>query len=65
MGDHVFLKVMPKRERLGLVSGESYGCLLIGTTANFIDCSCGNPCLHAPEVYSRSDSCSGLGQACC
>ena len=22
------------------------------------------PCLHAPEVHPRSDSCGGLGRAC-
>ena len=42
-----------------------YSCVSVGFTAKFIGCSCGVPCLHAPEVYSRSDSCSGLGRACC
>ena len=24
----------------------------------------GVPCLYAPKIHSRSDSCGGLGQAC-
>ena len=38
--------------------------LPVGVTAKLIRCSCGIPCLHAPEVHSRSNSCGGLGQAC-
>ena len=39
-----------------------YSCISLGTTTEFIECSCGVPCLHALEVHSRSDSCSGLGE---
>ena len=48
----------------GTLEGR-YGCLPVGFTAKIIECSCCIPCLHALEVHSRSDSCSGLGQACC
>ena len=41
-----------------------YGCLPVGFTAKLIECSCGVPCLHAPEVHFRFDSCGGLGRAC-
>ena len=41
-----------------------YNCLLVGFIAKFIGCSCGVPFLHALEVHSRSNSCSGLGRAC-
>ena len=64
MRDHVFLKVMPKRGVVKFGKEESYrgtregryGFLPIGITSKFIECSCGIPCLHALEVYSRSDS---------
>ena len=36
---------------------------LVSATAKLIWCSCGISCLHSPKVHSRSDSCSGLGQA--
>ena len=49
----------PSRYSKGLVQ------LSVGTTAKFIECSCGIPCLHALEVHSRSDSCSGFGRVCC
>ena len=82
MGDHDFLKVMPKRgmvrfgkrgklsskyigpfkvlERVGAVA---YWLALTpslsgGVIAKLIRCSFGIPCLHAPEVHSRSNSCS-------
>ena len=42
-----------------------YDCLPVEFTVKLIKCSCGTPCLHPPEVHSRSDSCSGLGRACC
>ena len=81
MGDHVFLKVMPKRgvvrfDKRGKLSQRYFGALqgtrgggynqvFIGITARLIGCSCGIPCLHALKVNSRSESCSGLGQTCC
>ena len=79
-GDHVFLKVMPKR---GMVRFGKQGKLLlkfigpfevlerVGTVAYRLALppslsSVHNiPCLNALEVYSRSDSCGGLGRACC
>ena len=42
-----------------------YGCLSVGVTAKLIECLCGIPCLHAPKVHSKSDSCGGLEQAYC
>ena len=41
---------------------DGYSCISVDSTAEFIECSCGVPCLHDPEVHSRSDSCSGLGK---
>ena len=41
-----------------------YSCLSIGTIAKFIECSCVIPCLHAPKVHPKSDSCDELGRAC-
>ena len=41
-----------------------YSCLSVGTIAKFIECSCSIPCLHAPEIHPRSNSCGGLGRAC-
>ena len=41
-----------------------YNCLSIAFTTKFIGCSCNVPCLHAPEVHSKFDSGSGLGQTC-
>ena len=81
VGDHVFLKVMPKRG-VGQVRQEGkaiveiyralrgtregrYSCLSVGVTTKPIGCSCGIPCLYAPEIHSRSDSYGGLGRACC
>ena len=40
-----------------------YGCIAVGFTVEFIECTCGIPCLHALEVHPRSDSCGGLGRA--
>ena len=40
-----------------------YSCISVGFIAEFIRCPRGIPCYHAPEVHSRSDSCSGLGRA--
>ena len=62
MGDHVFLKVYWTLR--GTLEG-GYDCLPVGVTAKLIGCSCGSLCLHAPKVHSKSDSCSGLGLACC
>ena len=41
-----------------------HSCVLIGATTELIRCPRGVPCLRAPEVYSRSSSCGGLGRAC-
>ena len=49
---------------LGTRDGR-YDCLSVGIISKLIECSCGIPCLHAPEVHSRSNSCSGLRLACC
>ena len=38
-------------------------CVSVGITVEFIECPQGIPCLHAPEVHSRSNSCSGIGRA--
>ena len=40
-----------------------YSCISVGFIAKFIRCPRGIPCLHAPEIHSKSDSCSGLGLA--
>ena len=37
-----------------------HSCISVGATTELIRCPCGVPRLHAPEVYSRSSSCSGL-----
>ena len=42
-----------------------YSWVSIGFTTKFIRYSCSVPYLHAAEVHSRSDSCSGIGRACC
>ena len=39
-----------------------YSYVPVGVTVRFIGCSCGIPCLHAPKVHSKSNSCSGLGK---
>ena len=41
-----------------------YSCVSVEFTAKLIGCSCNVPCLHAQEVHSISDSCSGLRRAC-
>ena len=67
MGDQVQQvgKVVSEIYRALLGTREDrYGCLPTGVTAKSIGCSCGILCLHAPKVYSKFDSCSGLGQAC-
>ena len=38
-----------------------HSCVLIGITTEFMGCPRGIPFLHAPEVHSISNSCSGLG----
>ena len=77
VGDHVFLKVMPKRgvvrfgkrgklsprfigpfeilERIGTIAYRlALPPIMLGVDEVFLR-------LHAPEVYSRSSSCGGLG----
>ena len=77
VGGHVLLKVMPKRGvvifgKQGKISPRYIGPFealeRVGAIAyrlalppSFIGCLYGIPCLHAPEVHSKSDSCSGLG----
>ena len=82
MGDHVFLKVMPKREvirfsKRGKLSPRYIGPFEIlervGLIAYRLELPLrlsgvhegGVSLLHAPEVYSRSNSCSGLRKDCC
>ena len=75
--DHVFLKVMPKRgsgqvqqARETITEGhwafrdtqeDRHCCVPVGVTAQHVRCPRGISPLHAPEVYSRSSSCGGLG----
>ena len=61
VGDHVFLKVMPKR---GVARFGKRGKLSPRYIGPF-ECSCGIPCLYAPEAHSRFYSCGGLWRACC
>ena len=78
VGDHVFLKVMPKRgvvrfDKRGMLSPrfirsfeilerEDRHCSVpVDVTAQHVRCPRGVSHLHAPEVYARSNSCSGLG----
>ena len=77
VGDHVFLKVMPKRGvvRFGIARQAiteihlafrdtregRHCCVPVGITAQHIRCPRGISRLHAQEVYSRSSSCGGLG----
>ena len=75
VGDHVFLKVMPKRGvvrfgKRGKLSSrfigpfeilERIGVVAFGFTAQHVRCPRGVSRLHALEVYARSSSCSGLG----
>ena len=72
MGDHVFLKVMPKigvirfskRDKLSLryirpfqdTREGGHGCILVGPTTKFVKCARGIPYLHALEVHAGSDS---------
>ena len=81
VGDHVFLKVMPKRgvvrfDKQGKLSHRyigpfevlemvGYSHVPVGVTARFIRGSCGIPCLYALEVNSKFDSHSRLSKACC
>ena len=80
MDDHVFLKVMPKRgvvrfgnqgklaqtyigpiELLKMMGTIAYQLALPSRLSSVHEVFH----LHAPEVYSRSRSCSGLGRDCC
>ena len=77
VGDHTFLRVMPKR---GVIRFGKHGKLSprfigpfeilerVGTlaypvsvTAQHVRCPRGVSRLHAPEINSRSISCGGLG----
>ena len=49
---------------LGGIREGRYGCLPVGFTAKLIECSCDIPCLYAPEVHPKLDSCGGLERAC-
>ena len=78
VGDHVFLKVMPKRgvvrfrqarEAIAEVywafrdpREDRHCCIPIGVTAQHVRFPRGVSRLHAPEIYSRSSSCGGLGK---
>ena len=77
MGDHVFLKVIPKR---GVVRFGKQGKLAsryirpfkvlerVDTVAYRLalpSSLSGVPRLHASEVYSKSNSCNGLGRNYC
>ena len=77
VGDHVFLKVMPKRGvvrfgKRGETIAEVYWAFRdtregrhcrvpVGVTAQHVRCPRGISRLHAPKVYSRSNSFGGLG----
>ena len=76
VSDCVFLKVMPKRGVISSASAGSYRrgllglsstredrhcCVPVGFTAQYVRCPQGVSRLHAPEIYSRSSSCGGLG----
>ena len=76
VGDHVFLKVMPKRGvvrfgKCGKLSPRFIGpfeilerigtVVPVGITAQHVRCPRGVSRLHAPEIYPRSSSCGGLG----
>ena len=77
VGDHVFLKVMPKRGVVRFGKREKLSPRFIGpfrdtredrhrsipvsVTAQHVWCPRGISRLHAPKVYSRSSSCGGLG----
>ena len=41
-----------------------YSCMPVGFIAKFIECTCGIPCLHTPEIHPKSDSCGRLRGAC-
>ena len=76
VGDHVFLKVMPKS---GVVRFGKRGkllprfvgpfeilervscCVLVTVTAQHVRCPRGISHLHAPKIYSRSSPWGGLG----
>ena len=76
VGDHVFLKVMPKRgvvrfSKRGKLSPRFIGafrdtredrhsCVPVSVTAQHVRCPRGVSRLHAPKIYSRSISCGGL-----
>ena len=77
VGDHVFLKVIPKRGvvrfgKRGKLSPrfnwtfrdtreDRHSCVPVSVTAQHVRCPRSVSRLHAPEIYSRSSSCGGLG----
>ena len=70
VGDHVFLKVMHKRGvvrfgKRGKLSPRFIGPFEIlervGTVAYWLALPPSMSGVHAPEIYSRSSSCGGLG----
>ena len=70
VGDHVFLKVMPKRGvvrfgKRGKLSPRFIGPFevleRIGPIAYRLALPPSMSSVHAPEIYSRSSSCGGLG----
>ena len=77
VGDHLFWKVMPKKRvvrfgKRGKLSPRFIGpfeilkrvgtVVPVGFTAQHVRFPRGISRLHAPEVHSRSSSCSGLGR---
>ena len=72
VGDHVFLKVMPKRGVVRFGKRRKLSPRFIGPfeilervpvsiTAQHVRCLRGVSRLHAPKIYSKSSSCGGLG----
>ena len=75
--DHVFLKVIPKRGVVRFGKREKviaavhwtfrdtrdgrHNCVPASVIAQYNRCPRGVSRLHAPEIYSRSSSCGGLG----
>ena len=67
VGDHVFLRVIPKREVVRFGKHEKLSSRYIGPFeilerigVRHVRCPRGIARLHTPEVHSKSSSCSGL-----